>query len=224
VVVSARLAGATIGADGRASREETDTSDGAGYCASSMTLADANAVRIVLGDARAHRGGRTLDERLCVRFPWLLPRIVSSVMRLRPGSRVRRTFVERMVYRGWAASDRGDLELTLCFYDRDVEVRWPEDGVAAFPDVKGVYRGHEGFRRIWDALHEPWEVDAHPEEVIDAGDRLLTIGQIAARGKGSGIPTNAPMLALYKFRAGRILSEQWFNTRDEALEAAGLRE
>jgi ketosteroid isomerase-like protein len=189
-----------------------------------MTPTDANAVRIVLGDARAHRGGRTLDERLCVRFPWLLPRIISSGMRLSPRSRLRRALVARITYRAWAASDRGDLELVLCSYDDDVEVRWPTHGFAAFPDLKGVYRGHEGFRRIWGALHEPWEVQAHPEAVIDAGERLLVIGRLTARGKGSGISTDAPMFALYRFRAGRVVSERWFDTRDEALEAAGLKD
>jgi hypothetical protein len=32
------------------------------------------------------------------------------------------------------------------------------------------------------------------------------------------------MFALYRFRAGRIVSEQWFDSRDEALRAAGLKD
>src|SRR5215210_8210725 len=89
------------------------------------------------------RPSRSLDERLYVRFPTLLPRIFSAVMRLRPRSRVRRTLLSLTVRRGWAASDRGDLELCLCGYDRDVEISWPESGSLAFPDLSGVYRGHE---------------------------------------------------------------------------------
>ena len=201
----------------------SDTPNGARYCGASMTHVEVNAVRIALGDARARRDGRTLDERLYVRFPWLLPRLVASVMRLRPGSRVRRALVARATYRGWATLDRDDLELLLCCVDPDVEVRWPADGVAAFPDVKGMYRGHEGYRRMWDAVNEPWnEVEAHPEEVIDAGDRLLVIGRFTGRGKASGIRAEAPMFVVVRFRAGKVVSELFFNTRDEALDAAGL--
>src|SRR3954447_22899978 len=86
---------------------------------------------------------RTLDERLYVRFPTLLPRLVSAVMRMPTGSRPRRTFLSRLIRRGWAASNRGDLDLSLCGYDPEVEISWPESGGAAFPDLQGTYRGHE---------------------------------------------------------------------------------
>ena len=185
---------------------------------------NADAVRITLRDPRVVRRGRTLDERLYVRFPSLLPRIVSAVMRLRPRSRIRQALLARSVQRGWAASDRGDLELALCSYDPDVEIRWPTTGAIAFPDLKGVYRGHEGYRQVWRALHDPWEVEVHLEEVIDAGHRMLVIGHATGQGKGSGIAVDAPFFALYSFRAGRIISEQYFNERDEALAAVGVSE
>jgi ketosteroid isomerase-like protein len=129
-----------------------------------------------------------------------------------------------MLRRGWEASDRGDIELSLCAYDPDVEISWPVSGVAAFPDLRGVYRGHEGFRQVWAATHDPWDVDVQLEEMIDVGDRLLSIGQVSARGRGSGVPVAAPLFAIHTFRAGRIVREQFFNDREEALKAAGLSE
>lgn len=180
------------------------------------------ATRIALGESRASSGDRTLDERLYVRFPWLLHRTLSGLSRLRVGSRLRRVLLARLLYRGWAASDRGDLELTLSSYDPDVVIRWPAEGFAAFPDLKGEYRGHDGFRRVWETLHEPWDVDVAPEEVIDAGDRMLVVGHITARGKGSGLAADSPMFVLFRNRNGRIVSEEWFDTRAEAMEAAGL--
>ena len=185
---------------------------------------NADAVRIALRDPPAARRGRTLDERLYVRFPSLLPRLVSAFERLRPRSRIRQALLARSVQRGWAASDRGDLALALCGYDPDVEIRWPATGAIAFPDLKGVYRGHEGFRQVWRTLHDPWDVEVHLEEVIDASDRMLVTGHATGRGKGSGIEVDAPFFVLYSFRAGRIISEQYFNGRDEAFEAAGLKE
>jgi ketosteroid isomerase-like protein len=181
-------------------------------------------VRTPLSLPTAKRRSRTLDERLYVRFPTLLPRVLSAVMRLRPRSRARRAFLSLSVRRGWAASDRGDLELCLCGYDTDVEISWPESGSRAFPDLRGVYRGHEGFRRVWLAMHDPWDVDVRLEEMIDTGERLLVSGQLTARGKGSGINVAGPLFGLYTFRAGRIIREQYFNGRAEALEAAGLSE
>jgi hypothetical protein len=35
---------------------------------------------------------------------------------------------------------------------------------------------------------------------------------------------SGPLFALFTFRAGRIIGEQYFNDRDQALEAAGLDE
>jgi ketosteroid isomerase-like protein len=170
------------------------------------------------------RRSRTLDERVYVRFPMLLPRIVAALMRLRPRSRVRRTLLSFIVRRGWAASDRGDLDLCLCGYDPEVEISWPASGGLAFPDLSGVYRGHEGFRQVWLAMHDPWDVDIQLEEMIDAGTRLLVVGQVAVRGSGSGISVSGPLFAVHSFRAGRIVREQFFNDREEALEAVGLRE
>ena len=187
-----------------------------------MSQEDVEIVRTRLSTST--RRSRTLDERLFVRFPTLLPRIVSAVMRLRPRSRVRRNLLSFGVRRGWAASDRGDLDLCLCGYDPGVEISWPESGSLAFPDLSGVYRGHEGFRQVWLAMHDPWDVDVQLEEMIDAGTRLLVVGQVAVRGSGSGISVSGPLFALQSFRAGRIVREQFFNDREQALEAAGLSE
>jgi ketosteroid isomerase-like protein len=167
---------------------------------------------------------RTLDERLYVRFPTLLPRLVSAVMRLRTRSRLRRTFLSRLAQRGWAASDRGDLELCLCGYDPAVEITWPESGGRVFPDIRGTYHGIEGFRRVWRAMHEAWDVDVQLEEMMDGGDRVLLMGRLAAQGKGSGVRVGGPVIGLYTYRAGRIIREQYFDSREEALDALGLSE
>ncbi len=145
-------------------------------------------------------------------------------MRLRTGSRPRRTFLSRLIRRAWAASNRGDLDLSLCGYDPEVEISWPERGGAAFPDLQGTYCGHDGFRRVWATMHDPWDVDVRPEEMIDAGDRLLVVGQMTAGGRGSGVPVSGPLIGLYTVRTGRIVRERYFNDLEEGLEAAGLSE
>jgi ketosteroid isomerase-like protein len=179
-------------------------------------------IQLLPGERSGQR--RTLDERLYVRFPTLLPRLVSAVMRMRTASHLRRAFLSRLIRRGWAASDRGDLELTLCGYDPNVEISFPESGAAAFPDLRGTYRGHEGYRRVWRAMRDPWKVEVRLKEVLDVGDALLFVAEVSGRGRGSGVPIGGPLIGLFSFHAGRVIRERYFNTREEALEAAGLSE
>jgi ketosteroid isomerase-like protein len=130
----------------------------------------------------------------------------------------------RLVSGGWAASDRGDLDLCLCGVDPDVEIVWPESGRWAFPDVAGTHHGHDGWRRVWRALHEPFDfVAIRPEEIIDAGDQLLVVADAIAQGTGSGVRVSGPLIALHTIHAGQTVREQYFNERDEALKAAGIR-
>jgi ketosteroid isomerase-like protein len=169
------------------------------------------------------RRDRTFDERLFIRFPFLLPRLISAVMHLPPRSRVRRAFVSRLIRGGWAASDRGDLDLCLCGIDQDVEIIWPESGRWAVPDVRGTHHGHEGWQLVWRALHDSFDVVIRPEEVIDAGDRLLVIADATVLGTGSGVRVSGPLIVLQTFQSGRVVREQYFNEGEEALDAAGIR-
>jgi ketosteroid isomerase-like protein len=45
-----------------------------------------------------------------------------------------------------------------------------------------------------------------------------------ARGRASGAAVEIDYWAVITFREGRIVRDQWFADRAEALEAAGLRE
>jgi ketosteroid isomerase-like protein len=173
--------------------------------------------------AAGTKRARTFDERVFVRFPSVLPSLVSAVMRLPPRSRLRQAFLSRLVRGGWAASDRGDLDLCLCGVDPHVEVSWPETGRWAFPDLAGTHHGHEGWLRVWRAIHELLEVSIRPEEMIDAGDRLLVIADATAQGASSGVRVSGPLIALNTVHAGRIVGEQYFDELDEALKAAGIR-
>lgn len=185
-------------------------------------MPEGNVVRTPLSVPAEGRQTRSLDERLLVRLPALLPIITAAVMRLSPRSRARRALLALGVRRAWAASNRGDLELLLRGYHPEVEIRWPEEGALHFPDLSGTYHGHQGFRQVWRALHEPWEVDTQLHELIDAGNHLVVIGEQSLRGKGSGVRASAPLIQVVTFRSGRIVREEWFDSREAAFEAAGI--
>jgi len=85
------------------------------------------------------------------------------------------------------------------------------------------YRGAEGFMEWledWSAAWEEWSLD--PEEYIDAGERVIVVAKMHARGRGSGVEVDRQDALLYELRDGLIVRIDYFNNRSEALTAAGL--
>ena len=63
------------------------------------------------------------------------------------------------------------------------------------------------------------------EEITEASDdRVLAGVHVKARGRGSGVPTELSLWQVFRFADGLITRRQAFWTRQEALDAAGLRE
>ena len=66
---------------------------------------------------------------------------------------------------------------------------------------------------------------AEPVELIDAGeDQVVAVLRIMGRAKLSGVETDLTYAALYTIRDGKIARGREYWTKDQALEAAGLRE
>ena len=89
-----------------------------------------------------------------------------------------------------------------------------------------TYFGREGIRQWLADTNEIWE-DMHTEqnEFIDAGDRVVVIGRLVGKGKGSGVEVESPNGTILTIRDGLVIrSETGYTSRREALEAAGLRE
>jgi ketosteroid isomerase-like protein len=58
----------------------------------------------------------------------------------------------------------------------------------------------------------------------DLGDRVLCLGRMEGRGRGSGVPVDAPLGAIFEFRDDKISRMRAYLDHDEALRAAGLSE
>ena len=87
----------------------------------------------------------------------------------------------------------------------------------------GGYRGREGVERFAVDTEENWaEFQIMPEEFRDLGDRVLVLGRIKGRGKGSGAPVDAPQAIILDFRGDRIWRSRVYLDRAEGLRAAGL--
>jgi ketosteroid isomerase-like protein len=59
-------------------------------------------------------------------------------------------------------------------------------------------------------------------ELIDAGDSVVSVFRWRGRGKASGVETETTMFGVYDLREGRVVRYCQYETREEALEAAGL--
>jgi ketosteroid isomerase-like protein len=88
-----------------------------------------------------------------------------------------------------------------------------------------AYRGHEGLR-AWAADSEAAfdELRTASDEFRDLGDRVLMLGRVFGRGRGSGVPVESEIAFLSTLRGGRIVQTKGFLSWDQGLEAAGLSE
>jgi ketosteroid isomerase-like protein len=88
-----------------------------------------------------------------------------------------------------------------------------------------TFRGREQLLRAvadWLETVTDWRVEV--EELIDGSrDRVLMIGRVVARGKGSGTPVHQPMFVVVTVRNGKVARLEDQMERAKALEAAGLR-
>jgi ketosteroid isomerase-like protein len=62
------------------------------------------------------------------------------------------------------------------------------------------------------------------EEARDWGDRVLVVTHHRATGRASGAPISQRTAQVMTLRGGKIVQQDFFASRKEALEAAGLRE
>jgi ketosteroid isomerase-like protein len=89
----------------------------------------------------------------------------------------------------------------------------------------GSFRGREGVETYFEALHATWEeVRLVTDEVRALGESVIWLGRIEGRGRGSGVPVDAPMGAVFDFRGGKVWRVRSYLDRAEALDAVGLQE
>jgi ketosteroid isomerase-like protein len=167
---------------------------------------------------------RGLEERLALRFPRALAPLVRAVFRLPPRSRFRQLFVRRVVQLGFEALNRGDNEPAFVLYHPEVELILPQEFVGlGLPAVVRGRKERECFEWTW--IGEWGQVLYDFEEIIDLGDgRGVVVGRIKGSGPSSEAAFDNEFVEIFTFSAGRVIREEAFFDRAEALEAVGLRE
>jgi ketosteroid isomerase-like protein len=125
-----------------------------------------------------------------------------------------------LVRRAVAAVNARDIDDYLADCTEDVELRTP------LAPIGGVYEGPDGIRRFFADIEDmgpDFRLDLERVEAIGE-DRVLAFLRVTASGRTTGIPTPAATTNLYDIVDGKIRRIRIFLDRQEALEAAGLRD
>jgi len=139
-----------------------------------------------------------------------------------PNAENLRAFLEEWGREPWTleAWQRGGV-IDMSYLDPDVVY---ED--TTLPDHAGeAYRGHEGIDRAakrWVESSEWLLVEL--EQIVDAGDCLVSIHRTRSKARHSGIEFEAPVAYVWAFRGGKVIHFQSFREPEDALKAAGLSE
>lgn len=123
--------------------------------------------------------------------------------------------VVRRIYQAWEIDMTPEQSGLL-----DPDVEWVNPPEAVEP---GTRKGIGAFTAAAEAVSDTFEearVDI--EEFFDAGDRVVVIATLRGRGRGSGADVERRQGYVWTLRDGKAIRFQWFNSAEQALEAADL--
>jgi ketosteroid isomerase-like protein len=125
--------------------------------------------------------------------------------------------IVREVHEAINARDVDTLERLL-----DPEIVWIQNPNAPDP---GVLRGHDGVRELQAMIDDAFEdVQLDADRFLESGETVVALGQVWARGRGSGVEIREARAWVWSLRDGKVIRHQPFNDQRAALEAAGLSE
>jgi ketosteroid isomerase-like protein len=108
-------------------------------------------------------------------------------------------------------------------YSPDFELRTLDTGIGL--GVDEVYRGRDGlvqYLRVWLEPFSEYQIE--PLDYVENGDCVLVPTRQWGTGSASGARVELQITFLYELRDGQITRLVQYDTPEEALEAAGLRE
>ncbi len=118
------------------------------------------------------------------------------------------------------ALNAGDLEGLYSHFDPDLVYYSRADE----PDAL-VGGGLEDFKEMivtWKGMFEEFRCDI--EEIVDLGEHTISVTALRGRGRDSGAEVDEPYVFVVTWRNDRALEVHEYRTKEEALEAVGLRE
>ena len=114
----------------------------------------------------------------------------------------------------------GTLERAFreCF-DEGFEIRIPD----AYPEGAQVFRGRAGVMRWVESTREVWdEWRFERERFLEAGDQVVVLVHLSARGKGSRFEIEEATADVFRLADGGIVQLRLYVDRKVAQRATGL--
>ena len=123
-----------------------------------------------------------------------------------------------LLNRFYDALNVADVEAALDLCDSEVEVYMPSNVVAAVAP-----RGHRDVGEYLRGWFDSWHVySPEPEEFVAAGDQVVALVNLRARGKGSRFEIEEHMADVFTVQNGKITRLRFYVDRDVALQSAGV--
>ena len=125
-----------------------------------------------------------------------------------------------VVRRAYEALNAGDIDglVTLCHEDFNLDM---SDRV--FNPER--YRGHDGIRRFYAEVHDPWERYVwEAEELHDKGDVVVALVRARGWGRGSGLEVDRKAAMIWTVHDGKASELRFYRHREAALEVVRPRE
>jgi ketosteroid isomerase-like protein len=115
------------------------------------------------------------------------------------------------------AYNRRDVAAVLAIMTDDYKT------VSTLPDAGADFEGRDGLERYFQEVADTWEEwRIIAEDFRDFGDRVVMLGRVEGRGRGSGAPVVTPVAIIDDFRDGKVCLVRSYFDHDEALRAACL--
>ena len=129
----------------------------------------------------------------------------------------------RAVLRTWGEGGHmenvasGEVDMSL--YAPDFTFESP-----VLPDQAGeIFHGRDGWVRAAKGWIEAYEwLQLELQQIIDAGDRLVSVHQVKAKARHTGIELDTEVAYVWTFQDGKIIHCLAFPNRKHALKAVGL--
>jgi ketosteroid isomerase-like protein len=128
----------------------------------------------------------------------------------------------RKGFESWEAGGGTADALPVEMYAEDV--RW-DFSAYQLVDLPTTGQGRDNLMSTFAKYFSGWQ-HYQPEvrEVIDAGEHVVTALHETVGVADSEVVIERDVFQVWTLREGKVTRYAWFRTRDEALEAAGLRE
>lgn len=125
---------------------------------------------------------------------------------------------QQLIRDGYAAFARGDMEWIRRTLHPDFELH-----TIFVSTGSDVYRGPDALVEYAADMADAWETwNIDVVDLLDAGNEVVAVVAISARGRGSGVTLHQRFAVVWSFRDGKLLQAVSYASVDEAMRAAGL--